>query len=219
MNQHLSPKVRAMDNASGKRLNARACRRGMTLVELLLAMSITSIVALTAGGMLTAVSYGSAERTDIRSLVVRQELISHRLAAAIRASKQVLEYDNEQIVLWVTDANNDLTPQINEVRWIELEGEANTLSRYQVVFPELWTQEQVDTVNKDYATGSSRAVQTNLVSAHVTGELWADHVSDWLITPGNSTVTQSTLVSYRVTITLPGKQSQTVVGAAALRSQ
>lgn len=196
-----------------------ACSRAMTLVELLLAMSMTSIVALTAGGMLTAVSYGSSERTDIRGLVVRQELISHRIAAAIRASRGVLESDNNQLVLWVSDANNDQKAQLSEVRWIELDPDTKLISSTKLVFPSTWTTEQIAAADKAYTTGVSRNVQSSSVSSYVQTEQWADQVSGWLISPNSSTAEQSTLVSYRVTFTLEGKQPQTIVGAAALRSQ
>ena len=191
----------------------------MTLVELLLAMSITSIITLTAGAMLSAVSYGSSERTDLRGLVVRQEMISHRIAAAIRASRQVLESDNDQLVLWISDANNDQVAQLSEVRWIELDSDTAQISSITLAFPSTWTDEQIAAVDTDYSEGSSRSVQTAALTAYVQSELWADQVSGWLITPGNSSVAQSTLVSYRVTFTLADKQPQTVIGAAALRSQ
>lgn len=193
--------------------------QAMTLVELLLAMSITSIVTLAAGGMLTAVSYGSSERTDLRSLVVRQELIAHRLAAVIRASRQVLDSDNNQLVLWVSDTNNDQTAQLSEVRWIERDTDKNEINMLQLVFPSNWTQEQIDTLDKDYVTGSARTVQTATLTTYVQTERWADFVTDWLITPGSSAVSTSRLVNFRVTFGLTGKESQTMIGAAALRSQ
>lgn len=191
----------------------------MTLVELLLAMSITAIVTLAAGGMLTAVSYGSSERTDLRSLVVRQELIAHRLSAVIRASRQVLDCDNNQLVLWVSDANNDQTPQLSEVRWIERDNDTNEINMIQLMFPSNWTQEQIEILDKDYVTGSSRTVQTATLTTYVQSERWADFVTDWLISPGSSAVSTSALVSFRVTFGLTGKESQTMIGAAALRSQ
>ena len=191
----------------------------MTLVELLLAMSMTSIITLTASAMLSAVTYGSGERTDLRGLVVRQELISHRIAAAIRASRQVLESDNNQLVLWISDANNDQTAQLSEVRWIEFDSDTTLISSITLAFPDAWTTEQIQAVDKDYVDGSSRTVQTAALTTYVANEAWADQVSDWLISPGSSTAAQSTLVSYRVTFSLTGKQPQTVIGAAALRSQ
>lgn len=192
---------------------------GMTLVELLLAMSVTAMITLAAGGMLTAVTYGAGERTDLRGLVVRQELISHRLAAAIRASRQVLDSDRDQLVLWVSDTNNDQVAQLSEVRWIEYDSDDTAISCIKLVFPSNWTPEQISAVDKDYVTGSSRSVQTAALRNYLDSATWADQISDWLVSPGRSSVSQSTLVSYRVTFTLSGKQPQTVIGAAALRSQ
>lgn len=209
-----------LKNADLARVSSvHARHQAMTLVELLLAMSITSIVALAAGGMLTAVTYGSSERTDLRSLVVRQEIISHRLSAAIRASRQVLESDNEQLVLWVTDANNDQTAQLSEVRWIERNEKYGEINETHLVFPDNYPAEKIAELDKNYVPGSSRSVQTTSVSSFMQTERWADQIGDWLISPSSSTASQSTLVSYRVTFDFKNKPSETIIGAAALRGQ
>lgn len=192
---------------------------GMTIVELLLAMSITSIVALAASGMLSAVSYGQSERTDLRSLVVRQQLVSHRLSAAIRASRSVLDANANMLALWTSDTNNDGVAQVNEVRWIVLASDEQTITSHVVSFPVAWTDEQLEQTNRDYVTGQTFNAQTSGLGNYVTSQAWADHVSGWQITPGAAAVANSRLVSFRVTFNLENRPAQTIIGASALRSQ
>jgi prepilin-type N-terminal cleavage/methylation domain-containing protein len=194
-------------------------RQAMTLVELMLAMSILSMVAVAAGGMLTAVSYGSAERTDLRALVVKQELIANRIGTAVRDARQILDCDDDQLVLWVSDTNNDQTAQLSEVRWIQWDEDTQSIDQTTVVFPESMTADQRASLDTQYLSGSSLAVQTAAVLSYVQTQRWADDVSGWELGLSGDSAASSKLVSYRVTFTIPGKPSQTIIGAAALRSE
>ena len=193
--------------------------RGMTLVELLLAMAITSIVAMAAAGMLSAVSYGSSERSDLRAMIVRQEMIAVRLSAAIRAARQVLVCNDTTLILWITDANHDNKPQVSEVRWIEFDAAADEITNTHITWPGAFNDEQKTAADKDYVAGLSRDTQHTGMSAYVVHERWASDVHSWELTPSHAVLTQCTLVSFRVTFADSQEQTQTMIGAAALRSQ
>lgn len=193
--------------------------RGMTLVELLLAMAITSIVAMAAAGMLSAVSYGSHERSDLRAMIVRQEMIAIRMSAAIRAAREVLLCNDTTLILWITDANHDGKPQVSEVRWIEFAQGDHEISSTRIAWPAGFTDEQKTAADKDYVPGASRDTQHTGMTAHVVHERWASEVEGWDLTPSHAVLTQCTLLSFRVTFADGQQQSQTMIGAAALRSQ
>ncbi|MEM6392557.1 MAG: type II secretion system protein [Planctomycetota bacterium] len=104
-----------------------ARRRGLTLVELLLAISGTVVIGAAIVAMLTSSAYATDEANDIRALVVRHKATSARLAANIRESKQVLAAGADYLVLWVADTDGDDAPSLLELRRIELDGVSDTL--------------------------------------------------------------------------------------------
>ncbi len=199
--------------------NRASHHTGMTLVELLMALAITALVTLAAAGMLSAVTHGSAERTDMRSLIVRQEMISQRLSAAARASRQVLASDGTQLVLWMTDANHDGLPQVGEVRWIVFSQKDGTLTSTHVKFPESLSDEQRTTLDRAYVAGQKLQTQLTGLGSYVVTEPWATEVADWQLAAREPSDSRAGLLSYRVTFTDHHHQRQTIVGAAALRSQ
>ncbi|MEM1211900.1 MAG: type II secretion system protein [Planctomycetota bacterium] len=104
-----------------------ARRRGLTLVELLLAISGSAVIGAAIVAMLTASAYATDEANDMRALVVRHKTISARLAANIRESKQVLATGTDYLVLWVADSDGDEVPSLMEIRRIERDNASSTL--------------------------------------------------------------------------------------------
>lgn len=88
-----------------------------------------------------------------------------------------------------------------------------------MVLPATLTDAQRASLDVEYQAGASMTVQTAAMRAYTTTELWADQVSGWELAPGGQTDALSKLVSYRVTFTTQGKPPQTIIGAAALRSE
>lgn len=192
---------------------------GLSLMELLLAVAITSVVGLAAAGMLSAASYGSSERADLRAMMIRQELIAQRLAAAGRSSREVLEYDDDTLVLWQSDANNDGQPQVSEVRWIVWDSAAKTITSTHVDFPSSLTPEQLKTLDRAYNPQGSMATQLAGLGNYSVTEVWSSDVADLSWTASSPTDERRPLLSYRLTISDTRGRSQTMIGAAALRSQ
>ncbi|MEM6552778.1 MAG: type II secretion system protein [Planctomycetota bacterium] len=104
-----------------------ARRRGLTLVELLLAISGVVVIGAAIVAMLTSSAYATDEANDIRALVVRHKATSARLAANIRESKQVLANGADYLVLWVADTDGDEVPSLLEIRRIELDSASSTI--------------------------------------------------------------------------------------------
>jgi len=191
----------------------------MTLVELMMALAITAIVALAAAGMLSAVTYGSAERTDMRSLLVRQEMIAQRLSAAVRASRQVLDADDDRLILWVSDANHDDVTQVSEVRWIHFSENDGTLTSTSVSFPDHLTHEQMDALDAVFNPAQSMQSQLSGLGSYVVMQTWAQGVAGWELSSRDATEKRPGLLNFRVTFADQYNQRQTIIGAAALRSQ
>ncbi|MEM9882992.1 MAG: prepilin-type N-terminal cleavage/methylation domain-containing protein [Planctomycetota bacterium] len=107
-----------------------ACRRGLTLVELMMSLAIVGLIGVTIGGMLTAVAHGTDDEQSARALVARQLTVTSRLNAAIRGSRQVLDAGDGWLVLWTRDLDGNDAPSLLEIRLIELDTANATLGSY-----------------------------------------------------------------------------------------
>ncbi len=103
-------------------------RRGLTLVELVLALAATAFIGLAVATMLNAVAYGSQSGTDTRDLVPRHRVLSARLADAVRHARQVVDQTDTTLVLWTDDANDNDDYDSDEIAWIEYDGAADEIT-------------------------------------------------------------------------------------------
>ncbi len=201
----------------------RRRRRAFTLVELLLALAITGLVAASVAAMLVAVSYGTSSERDLRGVVVKGTVIDARISSAIRGSRAILETGTNYLVLWTADTNPNGTtaaPDLSEIRLIERDAGSNELKSYK--FPESWTQAQIDAADVAYQLTDNGAgfFQTETAAAKTAGSfqptLWGTGVTSIVFELDGADPVTTTLVSYQLTLSA-GDLSETVVGAASAR--
>lgn len=204
--------------------SSRTCRRGgggaFTLVELILAMSCTALIAVAVGSILFAAARGTADTADQRALVLRQKMATARLGAALRGCRMVLQSGPDYVVLWVADRRPDGVPNVSELRRIERSPATGELVGYEFAPPAGWTAAQIEAADAALAlTDDFNAVTTALKSTgHFPGQSWATGVTAWSLAFNRPAVRDATLVSYRLTIQ-PGAAADTAVGAAAVRNR
>jgi Tfp pilus assembly protein PilE len=216
--------------AQGPGWGARRSAAGLTLVELLLALAVTGMVAAAVAGMLLAVSTGTSQRTDMRGLVVKQRALSGRIHASVRNAKMVLAQGQDYLVLWTGDPSDSGSPNLAELRLIERTEDGRLIS-YAAAFPEHWNQAQVDAANTSFALNDDFRAVTNQLKAdnpYFVGELWATGVNSWIITLDAGVPQHSRLVSYRLVLRAGGGATagasgqawatETLIGAVALRN-
>ncbi|NBC11430.1 MAG: hypothetical protein GVY24_06795 [Planctomycetes bacterium] len=182
----------------------------MTLVELLLAVAITTLIGAAIASMLAAVSYGTDSSKDMRSLVARNKAVNARISAAIRGSTMVLDQGAGFLVLWTSDADENGQPNLLEIRRLQYNANGQTFSSYTA--PE-------GTGDVEYALADNfEAITDGLMGgAAFPQELWATRVAAWdlaLDTPDPQT---ASLVSYQLELTA-GDMSDVAIAAVALRN-
>jgi prepilin-type N-terminal cleavage/methylation domain-containing protein len=194
-------------------------RRGMSLMELILTLAITGMVGAAVAAMLGAVSYGTSSGKDMRSLVVRNKMLSARFTAAVRAGGMVLELDSDHIVLWLHDDNGSGTPNLGEIRYIEYDAANDRIRCYAADFGGM-NQAQIDAANDQFALADDFAAFTaaDRGQTHFPEQVWANNVTSWTVTVNDADEQLSSLVSFRFDLT-HGELSDTVIGAAALRNR
>jgi len=186
-----------------------SCRQGLTLVEMLMALAITGLIGAAIASMLTAVSYGTSDTRDIRSLVVKNKTLSARITANIRQSAQVLDAADGYVVLWTKDLNASGVPDLLELQRIELNTVSDELTSY--------TPDPVATDVAYVITDDFNAISTALItSGDLVGELWATGVAQWTVSVDTPDPLNAALVSFQLTLDA-GALSDISVNAVSLR--
>ncbi|UCD75598.1 MAG: prepilin-type N-terminal cleavage/methylation domain-containing protein [Phycisphaerales bacterium] len=119
-------------------------RRGLTLLELMLALTVTALVAAAISGMMAAVTTGVNSRRDSRAVMVRASAAESRVSAYVAPSRCVLRVNPVSLVLWMSDDRESETVHATEVRWLLFSPESGSLDVCYVKFPDSWTQAAKD---------------------------------------------------------------------------
>lgn len=93
-------------------------RRGMTLLEVLLAIAVMSLVGLGTTGMMSALTTGMIEQHDARSSMLRAGLSQARLSSYVSRCRCLLDLEETRVVLWLEDTDGDNVIDGTEVRWV-----------------------------------------------------------------------------------------------------
>ena len=127
-------------------------RRGLSLLEMLLAITITSVIGVAVSSMMVSAANSLSSKDDGRSSAIRLATTKIRLGAYIAPSLCVLDKSTDQIVLWFDDSRESSTVHASEIRWIVFDDETKTLSVMFVDFPDSWTQAMVDAADIECTT-------------------------------------------------------------------
>ena len=111
-------------------------RRGMTLVELLMALLIASLVGSGVVAMTESVARVMIEGRVQKENTTASATASTRLAAIVSASNCPLLLTPELTTCWGADAHRDGRIQTSGLRWIRFDSENCTLHLEQLVFPD-----------------------------------------------------------------------------------
>lgn len=180
---------------------------GFTLVEVLLALVVTTLVGLATVAMLSATAYGTTSRQHARTLLITTRVVDARLGAALRSAQEVVYPNSGQptatdyLVLWVNDENGDDVKQHGEMQLIERDSATNELRSYRN--------------SADATTYADVAGFRAAALASYPGETWAHGVSA-LDLAATTTPAGTVLVSFRLTVS-EGGESESAVGAVAPR--
>lgn len=106
-------------------------RRGFTLVELLLALSLTALIASAIAGMLFGVSRGVAAGDGSRRRSIQEDVARERIDSQLRQAGRILAIGDGSIVLWIADKNGNAKPDLSELRRIEYVSAGKRMSVYE----------------------------------------------------------------------------------------
>lgn len=126
--------------------------RGMSLIELMLALVVTALVAGAIAGMLSAVSTAFATREDGRSLMIRANLAQARLAGYIEPARCVLESSPTGMVIWLNDDRESGTIHATELRWLRYDDSRGVIEVEFIDLSNLVSQHLRDLTDQEYTS-------------------------------------------------------------------
>ncbi|MCL4211553.1 MAG: hypothetical protein HRU76_05770 [Phycisphaeraceae bacterium] len=129
-------------------------RRGLTLIELMLALTITVMISGAIASMMAAIAAGVETRQDVRGTMVRASAASGRLGAYVAGSRCILSASATDLVLWLRDSRESGTVHASEVRWILYDPAGGGYDVLYVRFPDEWTDLQCDQADQEYAANA-----------------------------------------------------------------
>ncbi len=124
--------------------------RGLTLLELMLAIVITTLVAGAIAGMLGAVSAGVGTRKDNREIMVLAHAAQCRISAYVAASRCVLSASGGDMTLWLDDSRESGTVHATEIRWLRFDADTGEIIVHFVAFPAAWTPTACELADDEY---------------------------------------------------------------------
>lgn len=182
-------------------------KQAFTLVELLLALSIMTIVGVASLSILGATTYGTSNDQLRRELMVKTEVVKQRIDGALHAAVELVIPSSGQptstdyFIVWANDSNDDSTKDNSEMILVERNTSTNELLAYR------------DT--SAAGTFSDAATFRTAALAAYTSTRWATGISALSCTATFGTG-QLPLLTYSFTLT-KGTTSETSTGAASLR--
>lgn len=122
--------------------------RGLSVVELLIGVAITSMVALAIASMLTMVAQASGRSRDDQSVLMRAHLAQARLRAYAEPALNILSADPAQgVAIWLQDDTPGLTVNLTELRIMWFDAAAQQVYVERVEFPTNWTPMMMQAAN------------------------------------------------------------------------
>ena len=133
----------------------RRRRRGIALVELLLALVVTSFVGLGVASMLHMVGGATSADQDRRSVLLRALTAQVRLRSYVASGLCVLQHDEKKgVAVWLHDNKPSGNVHVSEVRVIWFDDASQRLLVERVEFPEEWSQALKDANDVVAAAGA-----------------------------------------------------------------
>ena len=190
-----------------------------TIAELLIALTITSLIALTASGMLFATIRATDDRTDRRHVIVRSAVIGKRITAEVHGALSFLAASDDEIVIWATDGNANGAVNLDEIVLLERDNATSELRRYAIVWPSGWDQATIDAANTVYtpAADFSAVAAAAKGTGNFPASVWSTQLTAMGVTLDNVTVQQARLATLRLILSV-GDLVENVVVAASIRT-
>lgn len=140
---------------------------GFTIAEVLMALSVASVIALAAGGVAAGLSYSFGHQDDYRQSVQDASGVIRELRTQVNKAQLITGVWGTALAVW-TDANADLATSRGEMVLIRYDAPNKQLLETRLVFPSTWSAAQI--ASADAAISMTVATDQNSLLASLTGD-------------------------------------------------
>ena len=196
-------------------------RHAFTVVELIMAVTITAIIGLAAAGVSSVLSSAYAHGENHYGNVATARNAMRQIQDFARKAQLVTAVNNARtsVAYWMGDSNEDENLNLLEFRVLRYEAEIRQIIEYRVTFPEEWSQATIDAHNQTIQLGAASSIshmETKVVgSLYCEARVVAGDVSSFAVTLLPE-APSTKLVQIKFTAG-SGDSSLTLRSAAALR--
>ena len=182
---------------------SRTIRRGLTLVEMMLALAITVMIAGAIASMMAAAAQGVGAKRDTRSVMIRASAAQTRLSGYLLPARCILAHQSGELVIWYRDERPGDTVHATEVRWLRFDADAGAIDVLFISFPDNLTQTERMIADKELPAASQW--DTILASYTAQGMVTSIRIVDGLesidISIDESNVLEADVVSFDLEFT------------------
>lgn len=168
---------------SQRRRGGRA-ERGLTLLELLLAVAITAMIGMAMSTAMTATARGMVSAGDARSALQRAHVAYTRLRAYTSAARALLQCDPSRgFALWLDDSNPGGRVNLSELRCFWYDSAAGTITTERLNLPESWSDDIRERYDRalDPSADFLAALAAERAAGYTVQEPMVDGLAGWML--------------------------------------
>ncbi len=173
-------------------------RRGFTFVELLIALSVSSVIGLSVVTLMGAVTSGITSKEDGRQSSIRLSTLKTRLSAYVSPARCVLASTPTTFTLWMNDQRESNTVHASEVRWVAFNPDKELIEVSFVSFPSNWDEETTtrNDIECDDSTDFNQLRNTFDAMGFVTSITAADQIKECQLWFNKDNPIETTMISF-----------------------
>ncbi|MBT8485298.1 MAG: hypothetical protein KJO43_06945 [Phycisphaerae bacterium] len=185
------------------------------MAEVLVSLTILSMVGAGVASMLTAVSQGTTAQTATQRVTVKRRVLTSRVDAALRSSCRVLAIGRDVVVLWTGDSRANGLPDLSELRRIEWRAGSGEMWMY-AARPDLdEKRDRTFTFDQNFET----LTRIWRRSKYFPGQRWGRDIVAWEPSVDSNALGDVRLVRYDITVRNDDGSEAIATRAVALRGR
>ncbi len=183
-------------------LSGRGVRGGMTLMELIIGLAITAVVAGVLAILINSTAAGTNSQNDGRRALVKMQSFKAQVGDVLSNARSILAVGSNYVVYWVGDQAGAVTPangavNLSELRLLEVDTTTGNLNLYAVQWPAGFSNASILSADQTYAAGTAwyAACQTAKSGGYFSPTLIATNVTSLAAVLDAASCTQAKMIS------------------------
>lgn len=115
---------------------------GFTIAEMLMALTVSSVIALAAGGLATGLGYSYQHQDDYRQTVQDASGVVREIRMQVTKAQLITGVWGTAVAFW-TDANSNMAASLSELTLVQYDAAAKQITETRLIFSSGWTPAQI----------------------------------------------------------------------------